>query len=513
MMEFYIIGQSLRCSTPAIAAQSLKFLTARFNFSGTEWEGFSKWAHFRQGEAVFDFALDEENEIKAEQELNLTEGEWEVYLTGFDENDSRATTQVFILSVYPSGLKDEPLHPIPPSVAEQIDAKARAALLMAQSVRDQADAGEFNGSSFKVLGFFDTLAELQAAITNPAAGDAYGVATAGGYDNYIYDVRTDTWINNGPLAGTPGEPGKNGTTFYPNVDANGNLNWSNDGGLANPAGVNIRGPQGETGEPGANGMNPYEYAKSMGYTGTEATFYAALVALPYHNARHLPTGSDPILMETGNIKDGAVTPATLDRPYLSLGVRQYIAANTDLNDITTLGCYSCNSSSNTATMLNCPVTTGVFTLDVRHSYGGTRTERPSSGSYYIHQILTDVSGVEWVRRGYQDSSTLTWQAWAKRLDGRSIFEWTFTVNAADWTQNSGYAQRVVSLTDILTTDILFADVNMPQSANVATQEAYLDAWASVGKVQCITNGQIRLTVFGTAPTSDLPVKVIGLRKN
>lgn len=47
--------------------------------------------------------------------------------------------------------------------------------------------------------------------------------------------------------GSKGADGKNGTTFFPSVDADGNLSWTNDGGAANPATVNIRGPKGETG--------------------------------------------------------------------------------------------------------------------------------------------------------------------------------------------------------------------------------------------------------------------------
>ena len=44
-----------------------------------------------------------------------------------------------------------------------------------------------------------------------------------------------------------------------------------------------------------------------GYTGTASTFYAALSAMPYHNARHLPGGADPITVKTGNLENGAVT--------------------------------------------------------------------------------------------------------------------------------------------------------------------------------------------------------------
>lgn len=44
--------------------------------------------------------------------------------------------------------------------------------------------------------------------------------------------------------GTDGKDGKNGTTFTPSVSAAGDLSWTNDGGKANPAPVNLKGPPG-----------------------------------------------------------------------------------------------------------------------------------------------------------------------------------------------------------------------------------------------------------------------------
>ena len=49
------------------------------------------------------------------------------------------------------------------------------------------------------------------------------------------------------------EQGKDGVTFYPSVDSDGNLSWTNDGGLENPPTVNIKGPQGIPGSGGEGG--------------------------------------------------------------------------------------------------------------------------------------------------------------------------------------------------------------------------------------------------------------------
>lgn len=57
-------------------------------------------------------------------------------------------------------------------------------------------------------------------------------------------------------AGAPGKdgaPGADGTTFTPSVSAAGDLSWTNDGGKANPAPVNLKGPKGDTGPTGPQG--------------------------------------------------------------------------------------------------------------------------------------------------------------------------------------------------------------------------------------------------------------------
>ena len=133
------------------------------------------------------------------------------------------------------------------------------------------------GKGLTISGYYATAQALAAAVTNPTAGDAYGVGTAEPYDIYIYDGVTSAWVNNGPLQGAKGEkgdkgdtgaqgepgkdgrpgaagaPGATGTTFTPSVSEDGTLSWTNDGGKENPASVNIKGPQGEQGPQGKPG--------------------------------------------------------------------------------------------------------------------------------------------------------------------------------------------------------------------------------------------------------------------
>ena len=329
MIEFYVNGQSMKFFTPVIAADSLNYLTAKVKFTDSEWDGYSKWLHFRRDEELgadtYDIQLNDDDEINAEQKLNLTVGQWEVYLTG-TKDDSRLTTVPVILTVKESGLIDAPLHELPMSVAEQVDYNASLALRFAQEVRDRAEAGEFDGTSLAPLGHFETVEELTALIPKPAPGDVYSVGTELPYDIYVWDGINLVWRNQGQLQGPPGEDGRDGTVYIPSVDANGNISWRNDGGLENPATRNIMGPAGKDGATGPPGPGAFEKAQEAGYTGTEETFYAALTYMPYHNKRHLPEGADPIKVQTGNIENGAVTADKLADDAKSKGVAVTLAS-------------------------------------------------------------------------------------------------------------------------------------------------------------------------------------------
>ena len=107
MMEFYVSGQSLKLYSPAVAADSINYLTAKVNFTDGDWAGASKWLHFRSGELVYDIELDENDSVTADKHLNLSIGLWEIYLTG-TLGDMRLTSLPVMLRVYASGLIDAP---------------------------------------------------------------------------------------------------------------------------------------------------------------------------------------------------------------------------------------------------------------------------------------------------------------------------------------------------------------------------------------------------------------------
>lgn len=150
------------------------------------------------------------------------------------------------------------------------------------------------GTGLEIKGTYESLEALQAAVTEPQQGDMYNVGAAAPYNVYMWDTTTPPgqWIDQGQLQGAkgdqgdpgpqgpagpqgqqgiqgetgpqgepgpagqqgpPGEKGDPGPVFTPSVSAEGVLSWTNNGSLANPDPVSIKGPQGEQGIQGPEG--------------------------------------------------------------------------------------------------------------------------------------------------------------------------------------------------------------------------------------------------------------------
>lgn len=62
------------------------------------------------------------------------------------------------------------------------------------------------GKGLTILGYYDTVAALEAAVPSPETGDAYGVGTEAPYSIYVFDGVTGAWKDNGHLSGGGGGP-------------------------------------------------------------------------------------------------------------------------------------------------------------------------------------------------------------------------------------------------------------------------------------------------------------------
>lgn len=123
------------------------------------------------------------------------------------------------------------------------------------------------GTDFTVKAYYESLPALESAVPTPSDGDAYGVGTSAPYDIYVWDAVHSEWVNNGQIQGPSGEDGKDGITFTPSVSADGLLSWSNDGGVENPAPVNIKGATGDTGSTGETGATGTTFTPAVSASG------------------------------------------------------------------------------------------------------------------------------------------------------------------------------------------------------------------------------------------------------
>lgn len=130
MIRGFVSGQTLRLSRSRVVADTLDYLVAHFLFSGKDWDGLEKWMHLQQGDGHFAIKLTGD-ETRKEDHLNLSAGQWLVWLHGNEVADgevtARITTNVCSLTVEATGaMEGEIMPPVAPDMAEQLDARLSA---------------------------------------------------------------------------------------------------------------------------------------------------------------------------------------------------------------------------------------------------------------------------------------------------------------------------------------------------------------------------------------------------
>lgn len=179
--------QSLTAEYLPLAADSVQYLTAKVVCETEDWNGREIKAMFGQGCTVHEVSVTD-GEITAKQQLNLTAGDWCVWLVGNSARDGevipRITTNVAHISVAPTGgTEGNPFPDTPPTVEEQL--RADMGNLADLTTEDKSslvaainEAAESGGSKDAVTYTPQTLTaeqKLQArtnigAYTKPASG-------------------------------------------------------------------------------------------------------------------------------------------------------------------------------------------------------------------------------------------------------------------------------------------------------------------------------------------------------
>ena len=143
MITLTLEGQNLSISTPHIVAKTVDYLTVKIERVDAEWKKLHLHIFFQLGSTIYELLTDGDY-IGTDAHLNLTEGRWAVSVTGYEYVDGsmvkKITTNTIGVNVAPPPPDAGASLPyVPPTAIEQIEA-------IAQSVRDDADAGLCNGA-------------------------------------------------------------------------------------------------------------------------------------------------------------------------------------------------------------------------------------------------------------------------------------------------------------------------------------------------------------------------------
>ena len=151
LLQFTVRGQQIfRVDKTPLASDSRLYIAGAVSFDG-EWDDITAvYLNFepRQGEAINAYLTD--GAFDESLGVSLSAGTWRVSAHGSNSAGKEIHTTPVLLNVAQAGGLDGEAPPyVPPDAAGQIAAVAAEARDIAQSVRDDADAGKFKGEEGK----------------------------------------------------------------------------------------------------------------------------------------------------------------------------------------------------------------------------------------------------------------------------------------------------------------------------------------------------------------------------
>lgn len=208
-----------------LTSGSVNVNQAQFTFSA-DWEGLNRTAVFRAGDTAIEIVLPQDGTCYVPWEVLQVSGRMlyaGVYGTDTDGNVVLPTVWALLGEIKCGTTHGMNEQPPTPDMYDQLLGIAEKAEDIAQSVRDDADAGKFDGA--------------------PGADGAPGPEGKQGPQGE-QGIQGEPGPQGEP--GAQGAPGKDGGYYTPAVDDEGNLSWTGSQADMPPvAGQNIRGPAGE----------------------------------------------------------------------------------------------------------------------------------------------------------------------------------------------------------------------------------------------------------------------------
>ena len=311
--RFAVHKEHLDLLTPTKGrSDNLNTTSCIFNFRTPDWEGASKWAHFinydiNNGQP-YDFALINDR-IPPEQGLNLPSGVWDVYVHGEvlvgNQVIGRITTNpVAIVIDVPNDTDGDPLAPIGPTVAEQIDGKATAA---------------WNAKITSATAEIDNAVGIPSVTVNITGAD--GNKSLG----FVFHNMKGEQGDQGPVgpAGPAGPQGEQGIRGETGITPDFSIGTVDDGataaatitGTAEAPVLNLvlpkgdKGDTGQTGQTGATGATPDISIGTVTEGDTAAATMTGTAAYPVLNLV-LPKGDKGDTGQTGATPDISIGTVT-----------------------------------------------------------------------------------------------------------------------------------------------------------------------------------------------------------
>ena len=150
-IEVEVKGQRIkRINSPGSVEDTLNYLTCHFTFDGSEWENTIKTAYFknRATEKIYSSLIADDGTCTVPWESLTDKGYVEFSAAGEREN-YRITTGIESFYNSKTVYGGEPSEPPTPDQYDQLIALAQETKEIAESVREDADAGEFDGEPGK----------------------------------------------------------------------------------------------------------------------------------------------------------------------------------------------------------------------------------------------------------------------------------------------------------------------------------------------------------------------------
>ena len=221
-IEFEIDGMRLtRTSDAYVTEGSKNFVQLLFTFSD-DWNGIDKWALFARDNKTYEVAI-VDGKCIVPYECARTSGQFQLTVVGkANAGDVIATTSDKAVRVSSNEFEENPTG----SETRLTNTFLVDTLASAKDYADKAKEYADKAASAEI--------EIDKAVES-AQNAAISEKAAKGYADKAKEYSESVNV------------------YIPSVDADGVITWTNKAGLANPAPVNVTGPQGEKGEQGIKG--------------------------------------------------------------------------------------------------------------------------------------------------------------------------------------------------------------------------------------------------------------------